>query len=190
MRGAAFVLAFSTAAAAFAAAAPEDTCAAALRRALGSSASWTMERRLPGSSRPLVSSGTVDCFAGSGIVWRVVRPFPSTVEMTADSMVFEDEDGRRARQLKDMPHYAAVRERTDAFAGGDMKSFDGLFRLEARQAADGVGWTLGLTPELMALRSLLAHIELSGGATLTNAVLTTGDGGVSTIRFTETPGAR
>ena len=169
---------------------PEDACAAALRRALGSSASWTMERRLEGSVRPLVSSGTVECFANSGIVWRVERPFPSSVEMTAGSMVFEDEDGRREKTLGDMPHYEAIRERTDAFAGGDAKAFEGLFELEARSAADGEGWILAMTPEIAAMRRMFACVELSGGQTLTNVVLKTGDGGVSTIRFRETPCAR
>ena len=169
---------------------PEDACAAALRRALGSSASWTMERRLEGSVRPLVSSGTVECFANSGIVWRVERPFPSSVEMTADRMVFEDEDGRRVKTLGDMPHYGAIRERTDAFANGEAKAFEGLFKLEARSAADGEGWVLVMTPEISAMRHLFAGVELSGGQALTNVVLKTGDGGVSTIRFREIPCAR
>ena len=172
------------------AATPEDACAAALRRALASGASWTMERRLEGSGRPLVSSGTVECFANSGIVWRVERPFQSSVEMTADRMVFEDEDGRRVKTLGDMPHYEAIRERTDAFAGGDAKAFEGLFKLEARSAADGKGWVLVMTPEISAMRRMFAGVELSGGQALTNVVLKTGDGGVSTIRFRETPCAR
>jgi len=172
------------------AATPEDACAAALRRALASSASWTMERRLEGSVRPLVSSGTVECIAKSGIVWRVERPFPSSVEMTADRMVFEDEDGRRVKSLDDMPHYGAIRERTDAFAGGDSKAFEGLFRLEARSTADGEGWILTMTPEIAAMRRMFAGVELFGGQTLTNVVLKTGDGGVSTIRFREIPCAR
>ena len=185
----AILLALSTFAAVFAAG-PEDACIAALRRALGSSAKWTMERRLEGSVRPLVSSGTVDCFAQSGIVWRVERPFPSSVEMTADSMAFEDEDGRREKPLKEMPHYAAIREKTDAFAAGDVHAFDGLFSLESRLAPDGRGWTLVMTPEVRGMRRLFTSIELFGGETLTNAVLRTGDGGVSSIRFEETPRAR
>ena len=108
------------------AAGTEDLCIAALRRALSSSAEWTMERSFAGSVRPLVSSGTVDCFAKSGIVWRVSRPFVSSVSMTADSMVFEDEDGLRVKSLREMSHYEAIRERTDAFSGGDAKAFDGF----------------------------------------------------------------
>lgn len=172
------------------AAGPEDSCVAALRRALGSRAEWTMERRFEKSTRPLVSSGTVCCSAQSGIVWRVKRPFPSSVEMTADRMVFEDEDGRRVKMLKDMPYYGEIRERTDAFAAGDAKAFDGIFRLDARRAPDGEGWTLSLTPEIAAMRMLMSSVELSGGATLTNVVLKTGDGGVSAIRFREIPSAK
>ena len=40
---------------------------ASRQKALDSSAAWTMERRLPGSERVLVSSGEVRCSAGRGI---------------------------------------------------------------------------------------------------------------------------
>ena len=45
-----------------------DLAVPALREALGSSADWRMERRLEGSTRPLVTSGVVDCVAGEFLV--------------------------------------------------------------------------------------------------------------------------
>ena len=160
-----------------------DLAVPALREALGSSADWRMERRLEGSTRPLVTSGVVDCVAGEGITWRVLSPFESSISMTTDSMIFADEDGERVKPLGDMPHYAEIRRRTDAFAAGDVKAFDGLFTLEAELAEDGEGWTVRMTPDVRAMRRLFSSIELSGSATLTNAVMRTGDGGVSRIEF-------
>lgn len=160
-----------------------DVAVPALRSALGSSADWRMERELAGANRTLVSTGVVECVSGEGIKWVVLHPFPSSVEMTPDSMVFNDEDGERVKPLKDMPHYAEIKKRTDAFAAGDSSAFDGLFNLEASLADDGEGWALRMTPEVRAMRRLFKSVELYGGATLTNAVLHTGDGGVSRIYF-------
>lgn len=160
-----------------------DLAVPALREALDSSADWRMERQLEGSSRPLVSSGVVECVAGEGIKWKVLSPFESSISMTTNAMVFADEDGERVKPLKDMPHYAEIQRRTDAFAAGDAKAFDGLFSLEAQLAEDGEGWTLKMEPDVRAMRRLFRSIELSGAATLTNVVMRTGDGGISKIEF-------
>ena len=162
---------------------------AALRSALDSSADWTMERRLGERGRTLRSSGVVYCTAGLGIVWKVLEPFDTTITMTTNSMIFVDEDGKRVKPLADLPHYAEIRERTDAFAAGDRKAFDGMFRLEESCFADG-GWKLKLKPEVKAMERLLREIEVSGADKPTNVVMRTGDGGCSTIRFKERVRAR
>lgn len=175
----------------FAAAAVElpPSCTDALRRALGSRAAWTMERRLPGSVRVLVSTGTVECTVGEGIVWKTLHPFPFSVSMTTNSMVFADEDTRRVKPLSDLPHYAEIKRRTDAFARGDMNAFDGLFSLKVKNSPGGV-WHLEFTPEIRAMRRLFSTVTLTGRETLTSAVLTTQDGGFSTIGFKELPRGR
>jgi len=163
-----------------------ETCATALRRALDGRAAWTMERRVGKGGRALVSSGTVTCVAGSGIVWRVTAPFESSVAMTTNAMVFTDEEGVRTKPLAELPYYADIRTRTDAFAAGDAKAFDGLFALSAEERPGG-GWRLDLRPEVSAMEKLLTKIELTGTALPTNAVLTTADGGSCIIRFRELP---
>ena len=164
-------------------------CADALRRALASCAAWTMERRLPGSVRTLVSTGTVECTAGEGIVWKTLHPFPFSVSMTPDSMIFTDGDTKRVKPLSDLPHYADIKRRTDAFARGDADAFDGIFELEVKRSLGGA-WHLELKPEVRAMRRLFSSIVLTGDETLTTAVFTTEDGGFSTIRFKESPRGR
>lgn len=153
----------------------------ALQSALNSSANWTMERRLDGSSRALVSSGTVRCKMGKGIVWETKAPFASSVAMTTNAMVFVDEDGRREKGLGDLPHYAEIRAATDAFAAGRTNAFDGVFAVR-EEALPGGGWRLTLLPEVAALNRLLTSVELTGGALPEKAVLRS-PGCVSTIRF-------
>jgi hypothetical protein len=161
-----------------------DRCVSAIRRALGSGASWRMERRLEGSERTLVSTGVVSCVLSQGIEWKVLHPFPSSVCMTTNSMVFADEEGRRVKPLSDLPYYEEIRERTDAFARGDVKAFDGLFETESEELADG-GWRIVFTPQMRAMRRLFTEMEISGRDTMDKAVLKTENGGVSDIRFRE-----
>jgi len=156
---------------------------AALRKALDSSAEWTMERRLAGSDRVLNSSGRVDCRAGEGIVWKVTAPFESSVSMTTNAMIFVDEDGERVKPLSELPHYGDIRSATDAFAAGDKKAFAGVFSIKETVTADG--WTMTLEPEIRAMRYLFTSIELSGAALPTNAVMRSADGGISVISFRE-----
>ena len=166
-----------------------DGCTTALRKALDGRAAWTMERTLGKGGRVLRSSGTVECVMQSGIVWRVTAPFESSVAMTTNAMVFADEDGTRVKPLSELPHYAEIRARTDAFATGDAKAFEGLFAL-APTAFPGGGWKLVMKPEVSAMERLFTEIELAGAALPTNAVLMTADGGRCVIRFRELPNAR
>lgn len=162
---------------------------ASLQKALDSSAAWTMERRLPGSERVLVSSGEVRCSAGRGITWQTLLPFVSSVAMTHDAMVFTDEDGRRVKPLSELPHYADIRNATDAFAAGRTNAFDGVFAVR-EEPLPGGGWRLTLAPEVPAMRRLFASVEVTGAELPTNAVLTAADGGLTTIRFKEMQGVR
>ena len=156
----------------------------ALRAALDGDAEWTMERTLPGTDRTLVSSGTVHCAVGTGIVWKTVFPFESSVTMTTNAMIFADEEGVREKALSELPHYAEIRRRTDAFAAGEFSAFEGLFRVETEKFADG-GWRLKLEPEVRQMERLMKSVELYGARLPTNAVMQTGDGGVSRIFFRE-----
>jgi len=173
--------------------APEATvsksCVEALKKSLNGCAAWTMERRIGKNGRVLRSSGNVECVAGSGIVWRVTAPFESSVAMTTNSMVFADEDGTRVKPLSELPHYAEIRTKTDAFAAGDVKAFDGLFELESTELPGG-GWKLVMKPEVSAMERLFTEIELTGAELPTNAVLKTADGGSCAIRFRELKHAR
>ena len=161
-----------------------DACQAALRRALNGRAEWTMTRTLGAGGRTLRSSGTVDCVMQSGIVWRVTAPFASSVAMTTDEMIFEDDGETRVKSLSELPYYAEIRKKTDAFAAGDEKAFDGLFALSSETLPEG-GWRLVMKPEVKAMERFFTEIVLTGNSLPTNAVLKTADGGASVIRFRE-----
>ena len=159
---------------------------AAMRKALSSSAAWRMERTLPGSARTLVSSGTVDCRTGdSGIEWRTEKPFPSLVAMRKDSMVFEDEDGRREKTADEMPRYSDIRKATDAFADGRLEAFDDVFDVETSSTENG-GWRAVFRPRISAMRSLVESAEIEGHELPERVTIRSSNGATSTIRFMST----
>lgn len=162
-----------------------SSCESALRRALDADAAFRMERKLPDATRTLVSTGIVSCAANRGIVWDVRYPFASSVTMTTNAMIFVDEDeGRRVKPLKELPHYEDFRKETDRFLAGDPKAFDGAFAVTTRFTDEG-GWILTLVPSSSAMKRLLTEVELHGDRTLDKAVIKSGDGGSATIVFTE-----
>ncbi len=166
-----------------------DLCVCALRRALDSRAAWTMERRFAGSVRTLSTTGTVECAVGRSIEWKVLHPFVSSVSMTTNAMVFVDEDGERVKDLDDLPYYREIRKRTDSFAQGNVKAFDGLFEVKVDILPEGE-WSLVMKPENRAMRRLFSSATLKGDAKLKSVVLETEDGGISAIRFKELPRVR
>ncbi len=166
----------------FAHAVPE-ACENALRRALDADGAFRMVRVFPETERVLVSTGVVSCAKNRGIVWDVRHPFPASVTMTTNAMIFVDDEGRREKPLKELPHYDEIRRRTDAFVAGDAAAFKGLFEIESEEA--DARWRITFTPESRAMRQLLKSITISGSATLEKAVLSAADGSTSTITFTE-----
>lgn len=154
-----------------------------MRRALTSSAEWRMERTLPGCARPLVSSGTVDCrVGGSGIEWRTVAPFRSLVAMRRDSMVFEDEDGRREKTAEEMPRYGDICKAADAFAAGRLDAFDEVFDVETTSTTNG-GWRAVFRPRISAMRQLVESAVIEGGELPETVTIKSGNGAVSRIVF-------
>ena len=88
------------------------------------------------------------------------------------------------KPLADLPYYSDIREKTDAFAAGDEKAFDGLFKLDREELSDG-GWKLVFRPEFSKLERLMKSVEVSGLRLPTNVVMRTGDGSISRISFRE-----
>lgn len=163
--------------------AAREAAAAAFRKALVSSASWRMERTLPGSDRTFVSSGTVDCrVGGSGIEWRTMEPFRSLVAMRKDSIVFEDEDGRREKTAAETPCYADIRKVADAFASGDTDAIEAMFDEESAMLPGG-RWRIVLKPRVPAMRTLVKSVEMTGRELPDTVVMMGGNGSASSISF-------
>ena len=157
----------------------------ALQRALDADAVWTMEKTLPTLKRPLTSSGEVSCKAGSGAVWRTVRPFLHEIHVTKDFIKLTSAGETETRVCGELPHYAAIQKATDAFLSGDTRAFDVLFDWTWFMPPSGGTWMMRLDVRDSRMRRVLTHVTLSGAETLESVTLATPRNGTLKIRFKE-----
>ena len=161
-----------------------SSCETAIKRAFNARATWVMERTLPGSVKSLVSTGIVSFVVRKGICWQVCHPFCESITMSTNEMIFADEDSRRVKPLSQLPHYAELQKACDSFYYGDTKAFDDVFDASVAFSSNGL-WTVTLSPSVRAMRRLIKSVELSGRDTIEKALIYTGDGGKSLIKFQE-----
>lgn len=157
----------------------------ALRRALESDASWTMEKTWENSPLKIKGEGSVSCVKGGGIVWRSVKPAVSSITMEAERMKFEDSRGTRIADASEMPHYREIRKAVDGFFDGGGAPMERLFKVTAEKS--GCGWRAVLVPKRRDLKHIVKSVELSGAQTLDRAVFSFGSGETSTFTFSELP---
>ncbi|MBO5643281.1 MAG: hypothetical protein J6S51_04680 [Kiritimatiellae bacterium] len=141
----------------------------ALRRALDSSATWTMEKTIEGTPIRISSSGIVKCFKGQGIFWQMQKPFVSGISMKGKEMRFFGEDGERVVPSSEMPHYEEITKAIDEFASGKDVRFEKLFKIEASNLSTNQ-WRVRLEPKRRDMRQLIKFLELTGSATLNEVV--------------------
>ena len=164
-----------------------ETVSAALRRALDADASWTLQKTLVNPPVMLVSTGVVSCCAGTGIVWRTLAPFPSTMTMTEESLSIESEDTNETKALRDLPHYARIRDMADRLAAGDSRPLMSMMEAQWLPApAPDALWMLSLRPRNASAMPLFTSLTLSGRDTLDRATFLCPDGGTIALSFTET----
>lgn len=158
----------------------------AMRRAFTSSAAWTMTRTWTDSPIRMISSGTVSCSKGRGVLWRVEKPLSSSIDMRASEMIFSDMKGCRRVENSKLPHYEEITKAIDGFLDGGAMEIEKLFKVGCSKA--GAGWRIELIPRRRDLGYLLKSISLSGADTLNEAILTYASGERMALKFKAIPG--
>lgn len=156
----------------------------ALRRALDSSASWTMIKTIEGTPIKITSSGIVKCFKGQGIFWQMQKPFMSGISMKSNEMRFFGDDGERVVPSSELPHYEEITKAIDEFASGKKGRFEKLFKIEMLNGASS--WRVRLEPKRNDMRQLIKSLELTGGETLDVVVFCFSSGEKAVYTFKET----
>lgn len=139
-------------------------------------------KQLAGMKKPLASEGRFCVIAGKGVLWRTLKPFPSTLRLTRDEIV--NYQGDRVAMRLDASTEPVVRMINNvlfSLLSGDLKQLDALF--EGDGGADAASWHVTLKPRQAALEKAIGTIKLEGGAYVKSIEMNEGSGDRTTIGF-------
>lgn len=139
-------------------------------------------KQLAGMKKPLASSGRFCVVAGKGVLWRTLRPFPSTLRLTRDEIVNYQGD-RVAMRLdaKTEPTVRMINSVLFSLLGGDLAQLETLFDVDA--SVDTNSWNVALKARSPALAKAIGSIKLDGGAYVKNIVISEAGGDRTSIVF-------
>ena len=141
-------------------------------------------KQLAGMKKPLASEGRFCVIAGKGVLWRTLKPFPSTLRLTRDEIVNYQGD-RVAMRLdaKTEPTVRMINNVLFSLLSGDLGQLDTLFDGDGN--VDANSWNVTLKPRQAALEKAIGTIKLEGGAYVKSIVMNEGGGDRTTIVFSE-----
>ena len=120
-------------------------------------------KQLAGMKKPLASQGRFCVVAGKGIMWRTVKPFPSTLRLTRDEIVaFQGERVSMRLDAKQEPTVRMINSVLFSLLSGDLGSLDTLFDVDG--TVEATSWRVALKARQPALAKAIGAIALEGGA--------------------------
>jgi outer membrane lipoprotein-sorting protein len=139
-------------------------------------------KQLAGMKKPLAAEGRFCVVAGKGVLWRTLKPFPSTLRLTRDEIVNYQGD-RVAMRLdaKTEPTVRVINNVLFSLLAGDLGQLDTLF--DGDGSVDANGWNVSLKPRQVALEKAIGTIKLEGGAYVKSIVMSEASGDRTTIVF-------
>ncbi len=144
---------------------------------------FTQTKKVPGFTKPLVSTGNFVAARGRGVLWRTLKPFAGELRLTQNE-IRATQGGQTAMKL-DASREPAVRViNTLMFAllNGDVSGLAELFELTGN--AKGSVWQLVLVPKAGALQQVLKKVELEGDGFVRRIQLFEANGDESLIQLT------
>jgi outer membrane lipoprotein-sorting protein len=139
-------------------------------------------KQLAGMKKPLAAEGRFCVVAGKGVLWRTLKPFPSTLRLTRDEIVNYQGD-RVAMRLdaKTEPTVRVINNVLFSLLAGDLGQLDTLF--DGDGSVDATSWNVALKPRQAALEKAIGTIKLEGGAYVKSIVMNEAGGDRTTIVF-------
>jgi hypothetical protein len=143
---------------------------------------FDQSKQLAGMKKPLASEGRFCVVAGKGVLWRTLKPFPSTLRLTRDEIVNYQGD-RVAMRLNAStePVVRLINNVLFSLLSGDLGQLDTLF--EGDGSVDAANWHVTLKPRQAALEKAIGTIRLEGGAYVKSIVMNEAGGDRTTIGF-------
>lgn len=140
-------------------------------------------KTLAGMKRPLLSQGRFCVLAGKGVLWRTLKPFPSTLRLTKDEIVqFQGDRVAMRLAAQQEPTVRMINSVLFALLAGDLQQLDTLFDVDG--SIDGT-WKVALKARAPALAKAIGAIALEGGAYVKNITIQEAGGDRTEIVFSE-----
>lgn len=146
-----------------------DVLFGALQKLPGIEASFQEEKHLQLLAMPLSSEGTIYFHKKGFLLRKVVKPTPSSVRITPNALVVEEQGKSQRIELKSHKEIAHVVQSFLWILAGDISSLRQHFTLvfEAKPTTSEElpsQWTLTLTPNNARVAQLIASIVVQGSA--------------------------
>ncbi len=139
-------------------------------------------KQLTGMKKPLVSTGRFCVVTGKGILWRTLKPFPSTLRLTPDEIVNYQGD-RVAMRLdaKQEPTVRMINSVLFSLLAGDLLQLTTLFEIDSK--VEAATWQVALKARSPALAKAIGTISLNGGAYVKSMTMKEAGGDQTTVIF-------
>ena len=146
---------------------------------------FTQVKTIKKAGRELHSSGTF-LFSLDGIMWKTLKPFPSTLAVGRTSVIQTMQDGRQTViDASSNRIFTSISSTLSAVFSGNADALAANFTV--RFSADAERWSAILLPKDRTIASVLQSITLSGasGTDMNQIVMTEAGGDTITYRFTD-----
>ena len=119
-------------------------------------ATFTEKRFISVLTAPLESKGEIECLPGTGLIWRVLEPSPSTSVITPTNITIIDSEGER-RTIADQANVSAA---LLSLMSGNIERASKDFSLSTSEK--GREWSITLTPRDSLVGEVIQKIVVSG----------------------------
>ncbi len=165
-------------------AAPIDKIQAMLAKPAALCGRFDQTKTLTGMKKPLASSGRFCVVAGKGVLWRTLKPFPSTLRLTRDEIVqFQGERVAMRLESKQEPTVRMINSVLFSLLAGDLAQLDALFEVDG--SVEAASWKVALKARQPALAKAIGAISLEGGAYVRNIYINEASGDRTAIVFSD-----
>ena len=141
-------------------------------------------KRLAGMKKPLASNGRFCVIAGKGVLWRTLKPFPSSLRLTRDEIVaFQGERVSMRLDAKQEPTVRMINSVLFSLLSGELGQLETLFEVDG--AVDTAGWKVALKARQPALAKAIGAISLEGNAYVKSINMAEASGDNTAIVFSD-----
>jgi len=145
------------------------TSATGLTREGVLSGQFSQTKTLSDLPKPLLSSGRFLFARERGVIWQVLRPYPSEFVLTPHAMVTREGGRERVMAASEQPGLAVATRLFSALFTLDLAALEQDFLLHA--AGSPEAWQLGLRPRHAAMAASFSEAVIRGGSAVKSIVL-------------------